>query len=80
LNALLDARESNSDVFPSLSSVTQRVENNLGTISNGLLMMPKAEIVLKKFTLKAYKLSEFNFFLILKVANIRCFILIAVKN
>jgi hypothetical protein len=29
--------------------------------------------------LKAYRLSELNFFLILKVANIRCFILIAVE-
>ena len=29
--------------------------------------------------LKAYRLSEFLFFLILKVANIRCFILIAVE-
>jgi hypothetical protein len=28
-------------------------------------------------SLKAYSLSEFSFFLILKVANIRCFILIA---
>ena len=29
--------------------------------------------------LKAYRLSEFNFLFILKVANIRCFILIAVE-
>jgi len=29
--------------------------------------------------LKAYRLSELNFFFILKVANIRCFILIAVE-
>jgi hypothetical protein len=32
---------------------------------------------LKWTSLKAYRLSELNFFLILKVANIRCFILIA---
>jgi len=32
-----------------------------------------------RYSLKAYRLSEFNFFLILKVANIRCFILIAVE-
>jgi succinate-acetate transporter protein len=31
------------------------------------------------FCLKAYRMSELIFF-ILKVANIRCFILIAVKN
>ena len=29
--------------------------------------------------LKAYRLSEFNFLFILKVANIRCFIIIAVE-
>jgi hypothetical protein len=28
--------------------------------------------------LKAYRLSELNYFFILKIANIRCFILIAV--
>ena len=31
------------------------------------------------YFLKAYRLSELNFFLLLKVANIRCFILIAVE-
>ena len=30
-------------------------------------------------SLKAYRLSELNFLFILKVANIRCFILIAVE-
>ena len=30
------------------------------------------------FDLKAYRLSEFNIFFILKVVNIRCFILICV--
>ena len=44
-----------------------------------LLKKSKLQSYLKIRRLKAYRLSELNIFFIFKVANIRCFILIAVE-
>ena len=63
------------------------IQSNKMELRGNLISLIRYEIVVGKLktkisqsnTLKAYRLSEWNFFFMLKVGNIRCYILIAVE-